>query len=202
MKRAVANRCRNGLTLVRQPEPTTDPQRSKQATHHSKSNGRIPWKPACGYTGTLSHSKDATFYGVEGKSTVVLAGGRSAGLAALLLGDYVRAKLSDDAGNVPRIPPYHSGAGLVWHSPRWDARALAQYSGNHTDIAMLETPTAGFLNLDADVAVRPLVTVPGLELAITGTNLLNRDERNSVSFNKDVVLLPGRDVHALFRFSF
>jgi iron complex outermembrane recepter protein len=74
--------------------------------------------------------------------------------------------------------------------------------GSHADVANFETATAGFLNLDADVAVRPVVTLPGFELVIAGTNLLNRDERNSVSFNKDVVLLPGRDVRALFRLSF
>ncbi len=145
---------------------------------------------------------DATFYGVEGKSTVTLLGDESGKLAGLLLGDYVRAKLSDDAGNVPRIPPYHIGAGLTWQSPRWDARVLAKYSGNHNDVAVAETPTGGFLNLDADVAVRPVITLPGFELVITGSNLLNRDERNSVAFNKDVVLMPGRDVHALFRLSF
>lgn len=145
---------------------------------------------------------NATFYGVEGKSTVTLLGDESGKLEALALGDYVRAKLSDDAGNVPRIPPYHIGTGLQWRSPMWDARVLAKYSGNHNDVADFETSTGGFLNLDADVAVRPVVTMPGFELVIAGTNLLNRDERNSVSFNKDVVLLPGRDVRALFRLKF
>jgi len=145
---------------------------------------------------------DATFYGVEGKSTVTVLGDESGKLEALALGDYVRAKLSDDAGNVPRIPPYHIGAGLQWRSPMWDARVLAKYSGSHDGVAMFETTTAGFLNLDADVAVRPLAALPGFEVAIAGTNLLNRDERNSVSFNKDVVLLPGRDIRALLRVSF
>ena len=146
---------------------------------------------------------DATFYGVEGKSTVPLLGTDESGkLEALLLGDYVRAKLGDDTGNVPRIPPYHIGAGLQWRSPMWDARVFAKYSGSHTDVAQFETTTAGFLDLDADVAVRPVAALPGFEVAIAGTNLLNRDERNSVSFNKDVVLMPGRDVRALLRLSF
>jgi len=145
---------------------------------------------------------NATFYGVEAKSTAPLLGDESGKLAGLVLGDYVRAKLNDGAGNVPRIPPYHIGTGLQWRSPRWDAEVLAKYSGNHTDVAFAETPTGGFLNLDADIEVRPVVTLPGLELAISGTNLLNRDERNSVSFNKDVVLLPGRNIRAFFRWSF
>jgi iron complex outermembrane receptor protein len=144
---------------------------------------------------------DATFYGVEGKSTVTVLGDESGKLEALALGDYVRAKLGDDAGNVPRIPPYHIGAGLQWRSPMWDARVMTRYSGSHDDVAMFETTTAGFLNLDADIAVRPWVTMPGFEVALAGANLLNRQERNSVSFNKDVVLLPGRDIRALFRVS-
>ncbi len=145
---------------------------------------------------------DAKFYGVEGKTTVPLLGDDSGKLEALGLGDYVRAKLNEGAGNVPRIPPYHIGGGLQWRSPLWDARVLAKYSGSHDDVARFETTTAGFLNLDADVAVRPLATMPGFEVAVVGTNLLNRDERNSVSFNKDVVMLPGRDVRAFFRYSF
>lgn len=145
---------------------------------------------------------DAAFYGVEGKSTLALVKDQSGTLDGVLLGDYVRAKLSDGAGNVPRIPPYHIGAGVNWVSPRWDASVLAKYAGRHGDVALGETPTGGFLNLDADVAVRPLVTVPGFEVVLTGTNLLNRDERNSVSFNKDRVLLPGRDVHVLFHWNF
>jgi iron complex outermembrane receptor protein len=144
----------------------------------------------------------ATFYGVEGKTTVPLLGDESGKLETLALGDYVRAKLSDGAGNVPRIPPYHIGGGLQWRSPMWDARVLAKYSGSHDDVAQFETTTGGFLNLDADVAVRPVAAMPGFEVAVAGTNLLNRDERNSVSFNKDVVLLPGRDVRAFFRYSF
>jgi len=145
---------------------------------------------------------DATFYGVEGKSTVGLASNASGKLEALFLGDYVRAKLSNDAGNVPRIPPYHIGAGLTWQSALWDGRVLVKYFSDHTDVATAETPTGGFVSLDADFAVRPIPANPGLELVLVGRNLTDRAERNSVALNKDVVLLPGRDVHLLFRLSF
>jgi iron complex outermembrane receptor protein len=69
-----------------------------------------------------------------------------------------------------------------------------------------ELPVSEQLRLQAgarvgDVKVRgtPSTDVP-TERA--GTNLLNRNERNSVAFNKDVVLLAGRDVQALLRLSF
>jgi iron complex outermembrane receptor protein len=145
---------------------------------------------------------DATFYGVEGKSTVGLASSASGKLEALLLGDYVRAKLSDGAGNVPRIPPYHIGTGLTWQSALWDGRVLLKYTSDHTDVAAAETPTGGFVSLDADFAVRPIAANPGFELALVGRNLTDRAERNSVALNKDVVLLPGRDIHLLLRMNF
>jgi iron complex outermembrane receptor protein len=145
---------------------------------------------------------DATFYGVEGKSTVGLAANTSGKLEALFMGDYVRAKLSNGAGNVPRIPPYHIGTGLSWQSARWDGRVLVKYFSDHTDVAAAETPTGGFVSLDADFAVRPIPSNPGIELVLIGHNLTDHAERNSVALNKDVVLLPGRDVHLLFRMNF
>jgi iron complex outermembrane receptor protein len=110
--------------------------------------------------------------------------------------------LSNGAGNVPRIPPYHIGTGLTWQSALWDGRVLVKYFSNHTDVAAAETPTGGFVSLDADFAVRPLPANPGFELALVGRNLTDRAERNSVALNKDVVLLPGRDIHVLFRLNF
>jgi iron complex outermembrane receptor protein len=41
-----------------------------------------------------------------------------------------------------------------------------------------------------------------MKLGIVGTNLLNEEVRNSVSFRKDEVLLPGAGVRVFANFTF
>ncbi len=145
---------------------------------------------------------DAKFYGAEAKSSIDLLANGSGKLQANVLADYVRAKLSDDAGNVPRIPPYHVGGGIDWQGARFDAGFLVKYFGRHSQIATAETRTGGFVSLDANVGWRPFTDFPNVEIAAIGRNLTDSSQRNSVALNKDVVLLPGRDVRVLFRANF
>lgn len=145
---------------------------------------------------------DATFYGAEGKSSIQLLKRSTGTLEAKFIADYVRARLSDGAGNVPRIPPYHIGAGLNWQSDRVDGGFLLKYAGAHTEVATAETPTGGFMSLDMNLGWRPLAANPDFEIALVGHNLTNTAQRNSVALNKDVVLLQGRDVRLLFRAGF
>jgi len=44
--------------------------------------------------------------------------------------------------------------------------------------------------------------LPPLEIRIVGNNLLNENIRNSVSYNKDEVLMPGIGVRAFANFKF
>jgi iron complex outermembrane receptor protein len=146
--------------------------------------------------------QSAHFWGSEGKGTVTLLSTRSGGtLSAQVLADYVRAKFPGD-GDVPRIPPYHVGGGLDWQSSLFDAGFLLKYSGRQNDVGPAETPTKGFVNLDANIAVRPFSQAPGVELAVVGHNLTNETQRDAVAFNKDDVVLPGRDVRFELRAHF
>jgi iron complex outermembrane receptor protein len=66
-------------------------------------------------------------------------------------------------------------------------------------LAVHATPTPGYNLLKAELSytTRPKQTSFGpqeVTVGITGNNLLNEDMRNSVSFKKDEVLLPGRNV--------
>ncbi|MCX7059241.1 MAG: TonB-dependent receptor, partial [Proteobacteria bacterium] len=151
----------------------------------------------------LNYSQsDATFYGAEGKASIQLRTSAAGTLEAKLMADYVRAKLGGDAGNVPRIPPYHVGAGLNWQSARFDGGFLVKYTGAHTQTATAETDTGGFVSLDANFGWRPLAANPQFEIALIGRNLSDTTQRNSVALNKDVVVLPGRDIRLLFRAGF
>ena len=63
-----------------------------------------------------------------------------------------------------------------------------------------ETPTSGYDDLRAEVSYKwkPAKPRPDelseVTVGINGSNLLNRDIRNSVSYSKDEVLMPGASV--------
>ena len=144
----------------------------------------------------------AKFYGAEGKTTFELLENAAGKFQAELLADYVRAKFDGGAGNVPRIPPYHVGAGLSWAGSALDGGVFVKYSGRQTRTAMAETPTGGFASVDAQVGWRPLPANQGFELVLIGHNLTDTTQRNAISLNKDNVILPGRDVRLVLRAAF
>jgi iron complex outermembrane receptor protein len=110
--------------------------------------------------------------------------------------DFVRATFTDGS-NVPRIPPVRYGGGVFWRDAQWLARVNLLHAEAQNDVAANETPTGGYDLLRAELSYRQtFATVgPGLQeivVGFSGNNLLNDDIRNSVSFKKDEVLLPGR----------
>jgi iron complex outermembrane receptor protein len=111
--------------------------------------------------------------------------------------DLVRATFTDGS-NVPRIPPVRFGGGLFWRDDNWLVRANLLHAFAHTEIDANETPTAGYNLLKAEVSYHWRLA-PGAKgdikewiVGLTGDNLLNADIRNSVSYTKDEVLMPGR----------
>lgn len=112
--------------------------------------------------------------------------------------DFVRATFSDGT-NVPRIPPQRLGGGVFWRSQEWFARVGLLHAFAQNDPGDNETPTAGYNLLRAEIThTRKLESNPfgarEFVVGLVGTNLLNEDVRNSASFKKDEVLLPGRGV--------
>lgn len=137
--------------------------------------------------------RKAKFRGLEGKAAFALIKAPEGALSLDVLADVVRATLSG-AGNVPRIPPYHVGAGLSWTSDILNAGVQWRYSGKQTKTSAGETPTEGYSSLDARISFKPWTQQPDLEFSVVGRNLTNTMERSAVAFNKDEVVLPGRDV--------
>lgn len=116
--------------------------------------------------------------------------------------DLVRATF-DDGTNVPRIPPVRVGGGVFYRDDNWLARINLLHAFAHTDIAVIgETPTPGYNDLRAEISYRWTAAHPRFDeisefsVGLSGTNLLNDPIRNSVSYNKDQVLLPGASVRA------
>jgi iron complex outermembrane receptor protein len=121
--------------------------------------------------------------------------------------DVVRATFAD-GGNVPRIPPVRVGVGVFWRDASWLARVNYLHAFAHNDIAAIgETPTAGYNLLKAEISYKTKLDkswfgAREMMVGLVGNNLLNENIRNSVSYNKDEVLLPGIGVRAFANLKF
>ena len=121
--------------------------------------------------------------------------------------DIVRATFTDGT-NVPRIPPVRVGGGVFWRDTNWLMRVNYLHAFAHTDVAVIaETPTAGYNLLKAEVSYKTKLDTSWfgareMIVGLVGNNLLNENIRNSVSYTKDEVLLPGLGVRAFANLKF
>jgi iron complex outermembrane receptor protein len=142
--------------------------------------------------------RDARFWGAELATQIDLTQ-----IGELTLGvdgqyDFVDARFTD-GGFVPRIPPHRLGGGLYLRNSAWFVRAGVLHAFAQNNLALNETPTEGYNLLKAEVAYTLKVApnqfnVKEARFGVVGTNLLDDEVRNHVSFRKDEVLLPGRSV--------
>jgi iron complex outermembrane receptor protein len=134
---------------------------------------------------------EATFTGFDGEVRHQFA----PGFAASLFGDYVRAKLKNDSGNLPRIPPARLGLTVEAEQGRVSFDAQYYHAFKQDRIAFYETATPGFDMLNATVAYKlDLGENRQVEAFARGTNLLNDLAFNHASFIKDAAPLRGRNV--------
>jgi len=144
--------------------------------------------------------EDARFYGAEAAVTQWL--GTAHGLQIGVEGrfDMVRAKL-DQGGNVPRITPMRLGGGLLVEGDTISAALRMTRTFKQTRVGENETPTKGFNNLAAQIAYRPS-GFSDLTIGLVGQNLADDVGRNHVSFKKDGVVQPGRNIRFYVRTGF
>ncbi|HRK18845.1 MAG TPA: TonB-dependent receptor [Hyphomicrobiaceae bacterium] len=142
--------------------------------------------------------RDATFRGFEfaGELDVGRVWNGVWGISAQF--DVVRATFADGT-NVPRIAPMRIGGGLFYRDENWRASISLLHAFAQKDTAAFETSTAGYNLLNADVSYTfrlgsGLGLVPSLTVGLAGQNLLDEEIRNHVSYKKDEVLQPGRNV--------
>ncbi|EGP08688.1 putative outer membrane protein [Bradyrhizobiaceae bacterium SG-6C] len=113
--------------------------------------------------------------------------------------DIVRATFTDGT-NVPRIPPQRVGGGVYYRDANWFARVNLLHAFAQNDVSGVETPTAGYNNLRAEISYTTKLAKDGwlgpreFTFGMVGNNLLNEDIRNAVAYNKDQVLQPGLGV--------
>jgi iron complex outermembrane recepter protein len=121
--------------------------------------------------------------------------------------DIVRATFTDGT-NVPRIPPVRVGGGVFWRDANWLVRVNLLHAFAQNDIAVIgETPTAGYNLLKAEISYKTKLDpsyfgAREMLVGLVGNNLLNENIRNSVSYTKDEVLLPGIGIRAFANLKF
>ncbi len=146
--------------------------------------------------------RDATYYGFEASASAVVARFGDFDLIADGVADYVRAKIDDGGGAVPRIPPLRLLGGLKAHSDNLDLRAEVEWSGSQKKVAAFETSTDGFTMVNATAAWRPFGKAGGITLLASANNIFDVNARRHASFTKDYVPLSGRDIRISAKFSF
>lgn len=142
--------------------------------------------------------RDATFMGGEFHAAVLLGAIEHGEFNLDLTADVVEAEF-DGGGNVPRIPPVRLGGGVRFEGPIVDAYVRVQHAFDQDDVAANETPTDGYTRLDAGLTWHAAKRPDGTEinLSLIGRNLTDEEIRNHVAFNKDEVVMPGRDVRVV-----
>lgn len=144
---------------------------------------------------------DADFAGGEAElGVVLLPSGPLGELALRVFGDTVSGEL-DGGSNLPRITPTRIGVGLDWARGNFNAGLKLTEVDDADELAPLETPTAGYslLSADLDWAVN---TAGTLKLGVRGRNLLDEEVRLHTSFIKDIAPQAGRSLILDARYEF
>ena len=172
--------------------------------------------------------KNATFYGGEGRldfhllplnitrssepadsksvKNVITKGEETAeknpnDLYVRVQADYVHAE--DSSGEpLPRITPFRYGISLNYESEHWIASIEGWRVDAQNRVAEFETPTPGYTFLNASVGYKFQWGRTYNYLFARGTNLLDAEARDHLSFLKEVLPLPGRGVVVGLRTTF
>lgn len=108
--------------------------------------------------------------------------------------DYVRAELTDTGTPLPRIPPLRLLAGLDASNDFLHGRLEFQWVDQQNRITDFELPTDSYFRLNLGLDWHPFPDDYDVTLRLDARNLTDAKGRNHVSFLKDRVPLPGRDI--------
>lgn len=116
--------------------------------------------------------------------------------------DYVRAELRESGNALPRIPPLRYRLGFHYRGERLQGLIEGERVEEQDRVAAFERPTDGYNLLNASVGYRFFAADLVYDVLLRGTNLTDEEARNHVSFLKDLVPLPGRDLSVAVRLTF
>lgn len=153
-----------------------------------------------GYREVEYRQADAIFTGVEGE----LHFAATEATTLSVFGDQVRARFRQGGGNLPRIPGMRLG-GRVEHrfSSSLDGHLELYRVARQRHVARYESRTGGYTMLSAGLSYSDTLGQDrDYMVYLKGTNLLNEKWRNQVSYIKDEVIMPGRNVTLGLQVSF
>lgn len=133
---------------------------------------------------------DAMFWGLEvGLDTQLVATdyGLFTGDVAL---EYVAGE-GDEAGNLPRIPPFTATFGVNWDWASWGVRGEVIAAADQENLAAYELPTGGYTLVNLSAKWSPFDD-KDVRLLFGVRNLTDEEARLHTSFLKDQVPLAGR----------
>ncbi|MDQ8756290.1 TonB-dependent receptor [Sphingosinicella sp. LHD-64] len=133
---------------------------------------------------------DAVFTGVEGEVRQRVL----PGLSLALFGDYVRARLKDNGGNLPRIPAGRLGLRGDFSRDAWSVNVEYIRVFEQDRIAAFETETPGYHMVNATFAYDLDIGPVRSQVFVRGTNLLDELALNHASFLTNLAPLRGRNI--------
>jgi iron complex outermembrane recepter protein len=116
--------------------------------------------------------------------------------------DYVRAELRETGDPLPRIPPLRYRLGFHYRGEKIQGLLEGERVEEQDRVASFERPTEEYTLLNATVSYRFFADDMVYDVLLRGRNLTDQEARNHVSFLKDLVPLPGRDVSLAVRLMF
>ena len=119
-----------------------------------------------------------------------------------LAGDFVRGRLTDGAGNLPRITPQRLTAGIDYRGGPFFGGIDIQFADRARHLAGDESPTGASTLLNTSLGWHFDLGRFACDLFLRVTNLTDTEARNHVSFLKDLAPLPGRNAVLGMRLSF
>ncbi len=144
----------------------------------------------------------AEFYGVELEGKVALGHYGPGRFDLELQADYLRATNTDTGEPLPRISPVRIGGSLVYTADAWDARLDLMRVQAQDRVAPNELPTDGYTMVNASATYRLTRDRYGLVAFVKGTNLLDADARNHVSYLVNIAPMGGRGITVGLRGTF
>lgn len=152
-----------------------------------------------GYREIAYTQKDAVLTGIEGDIRFQLTDR----MATTFFGDYVRGKLKNGGGDIPRMSPARLGVRLDTNiTDNLDGAIDYSHNFKQNKTAHYETKTSGYNLVDASLTYHGKLAQTDYQVYLKGSNLLNSKYRNHNSFIKDDVLQPGRNFTAGVKLSF
>ena len=145
---------------------------------------------------------DVRYYGAEIEASAKIAQIRDFTINLDGVADYTRAKVRGGGGSVARIPALRILGALEAQSPRVNGRIEIERVNKQNRIAAFETPTKGYMMVNASLGFKPLGEDGALSLPFSANNIFDVTARRAASFLKDFAPLAGRDVRVSARVSF